>query len=52
MGCGCGTSRGGATTVYVLTMPAGTSSEHATREDADYQNSRQGGGGTVTEVRR
>jgi hypothetical protein len=38
--------------VYVLTMPNGQTSEHLTREDAAYRNSRRGGGGAITEVRR
>jgi hypothetical protein len=51
MACGCGTNRSAANTVYVLTMPNGQTSQHATRDDAEYQNSRHGGAGTVTEVR-
>lgn len=51
MGCGCGNPRSGSTTVYVLTMPNGATSEHLTREDAEYHNSRQGGGGAITELR-
>ena len=48
MGCKCGKNR----TVqvrYRLTMPDGKSSLHGTRRSAELANSRNGGGGTISQ---
>jgi hypothetical protein len=51
-GCGCGTRR--TSTVWLLEYTNGTrtSTEHATKTDAEITNARNGGGGTIRSINK
>jgi hypothetical protein len=49
VGCNCNKNRT-VSTMWVLTMPDGSTSKHGTRRSAELADQRKGGGGTITKA--